>query len=410
MKAIVFEVIGKKARVMTEDGAFKTINIKQEDYSCGQEIEIEQMTYLGLSHILEAIKHMFTRGYSPRFRYATITLALLMIIVVGPMFIYTVNASVDGYVNIDINPSIRMAYNRFGVIIDQVPLNEDGVDLLSNIDLTGIKMKDAIDIVIDIAKEKEYIRSKDSSGVMVSITDVKEHYRLDSVTKILKKEYVQNQTFLFQLVLTNKEVFVEASKKSMSPGMYIARQKALANGRITDLDDKISTFELIDNMLNPPDGKESSGINESETKDEPLKIDKVIENANPSQVDENTEGKDQPSPDESKDNKNQPSPDESTDNKDQPSPDESTDKKNQLSPDESKDNKDQPSLDESTDNKDQPSPDESKDNKEQPSLDENTEGKDQSSLDESTDNKNQPSPDESKDNKDQPNLDESTED
>lgn len=77
----------------------------------------------------------------------------------------------DTYVTLDINPSVELIVNRREVVIYANPLNEDGEVLLSEVDVIGMDLDEAIDLIIQTAIELGYI-DVDAEETIVSVTAI----------------------------------------------------------------------------------------------------------------------------------------------------------------------------------------------------------------------------------------------
>lgn len=71
-----------------------------------------------------------------------------------------------GYVSLDINPSIEYVVNTFDKVIDVNGVNQDGENIVDNIDVQGKEIDDAIDQTIDQLIETGYIADENSELVI----------------------------------------------------------------------------------------------------------------------------------------------------------------------------------------------------------------------------------------------------
>jgi hypothetical protein len=105
--------------------------------------------------------------------------ACLALLLIGGGFAY---ATPTSYLSVDINPSVELGINTIGQVVSVETLNEDGKNILSGIDVTGMKVKKAVSIIVDAAADKGYLNNDGSSVVSLTVaTDDKE--KADKLTK-----------------------------------------------------------------------------------------------------------------------------------------------------------------------------------------------------------------------------------
>jgi hypothetical protein len=105
--------------------------------------------------------------------------ACMALLLIGSGFAY---ATPTSYLSVDINPSVELGINTFGIVVSAEALNEDGEDILSGIDVTGIKVKKAVNIIVDAAADKGFLKDDGSSFVsLTAATDDKE--KADKLTR-----------------------------------------------------------------------------------------------------------------------------------------------------------------------------------------------------------------------------------
>lgn len=123
----------------------------------------------------------------------------------------TVSAS-DTYVTIDINPSIELIINKNEEVIHANALNEDGEVLLSAIDLIGLSVDDAMDLIIETAIELGYI-DIDSEETLVSVSTPSENDQGQMIKNRVKEAI--NNAFL------NRGLMGKARQKAFSEAFVL---------------------------------------------------------------------------------------------------------------------------------------------------------------------------------------------
>ncbi len=101
-----------------------------------------------------------------------ITLGIGFMILIFGIVVVTFKTSANGYVAIDINPSVEFVTNRNNKVLKVNALNEDGEILIADEDFVGMDVSDACEQVIGLAIELGYLdvdaTENDPNAVMVT--------------------------------------------------------------------------------------------------------------------------------------------------------------------------------------------------------------------------------------------------
>jgi len=143
-----------------------------------------------------------------------------------------VSAQDDTYVTLDINPSVELIVNRREVVVYANPLNEDGEVLLAEIDVIGLDLDEAIDLIIQTAIELGYI-DIDAEETIVSVTAVANDPELGDKIRDRVKEHV-NEAFMNRGMKGRgedkgftPEFLAEAESYGVTPGFLRLAQSAV---------------------------------------------------------------------------------------------------------------------------------------------------------------------------------------
>ena len=151
--------------------------------------------------------------------YLCISAVLLLSLIPSGMFF-----SPDGYIDIDLNPSLELTVNCFGTVIDAKAYNEDGISVLSQADIRYKKVNDALKILLDIMEKEGYLTQEGLLSVTVQSGDKKREEqfldRVQSAAAEYLKSYQMNITS--DIFAVSEEVKASASEKLVSPAKYIA--------------------------------------------------------------------------------------------------------------------------------------------------------------------------------------------
>ncbi|MDY0339152.1 MAG: hypothetical protein RBQ78_05250 [Acholeplasmataceae bacterium] len=149
----------------------------------------------------------------------------------------TVSAD-DSYVTLDINPSIELIVTPKEKVIYANPLNEDGELLLLEIDIIGLDLEEATEIIIDKAIELGFI-DVDSEEVYVSVSTINMQAQIGETIQNRVKEAV-NEAFKNRAMMgkaVDKDFgsgyVEEANSYGVTPGFYRLAQSAVSNSDLT---------------------------------------------------------------------------------------------------------------------------------------------------------------------------------
>lgn len=156
MKAIIVEIKGNYAAVLSDDGNIsKVVN---KNYTIGQVIELNT-----------------SKG---KFKFAG-RKAIAMVAslaTVFTMFSVTAWAYCTPYyqVSLDVNPSIEYTVNRFNIVIGAQGVNEDGEQILENLNLQNQNIDQAIENTIQQIVGEGYLNQLEQGGIVVATYGIDE--------------------------------------------------------------------------------------------------------------------------------------------------------------------------------------------------------------------------------------------
>ncbi|HOH69710.1 MAG TPA: anti-sigma factor domain-containing protein, partial [Sedimentibacter sp.] len=146
MKAIIVEIKGNHAAILSDDGVVS--KIRNKDYYIGQEIIIN--------------------NNSGRLIRMTAAAAAAIMIFATPAWAYLTPYS---YVSVDVDPSFEFFINRFDRVLTVRAYNDDGKELSKDINIDGLKNKEiqsAVRSVLIELKNEGYIIEGEEDGVIVA--------------------------------------------------------------------------------------------------------------------------------------------------------------------------------------------------------------------------------------------------
>lgn len=121
---------------------------------------------------LEMVDDIVPRQYPRRnlWRRRLVAAVLLLCLCAGGFFAYTW-FSVKAVISIDINPGISLSLNRYEYVINAQPLNDDGADVLDDLNLERLDLDTALNALIGAMNRKGYLSEGATASVFVSGED-----------------------------------------------------------------------------------------------------------------------------------------------------------------------------------------------------------------------------------------------
>jgi len=150
--------------------------------------------------------------------------ACLALLLIGGGFAY---ATPVAYLSVDINPSLEMGVNGIGHVVSLESLNQDGADVLANCDVKGMKVREAVHAIVDVAADLGYLKQ----GAVVSLTAITDdEEKGDKLTKEAKEgtdEALDENDTEAEVVTDNMSVARAefAKENEISPGKMNLLQK-----------------------------------------------------------------------------------------------------------------------------------------------------------------------------------------
>lgn len=142
------------------------------------------------------------------------------------------NAQEDTYLTLDINPSIELIVTPREKVVYANPLNEDGEILLAELDLIGMQLDDAMDLIIETAIELGYI-DVDAEETFVQVSSVAKNTEIGDKIRERAKEHINN-AFKDRMMMGRAEdkgftpeFLAEAESYGVTPGFLFLAQKAV---------------------------------------------------------------------------------------------------------------------------------------------------------------------------------------
>jgi len=138
----------------------------------------------------------------------------------------------DTYVTLDINPSVELIVTPKEKVIYANPLNEDGELLLADLDLIGLDLEVAIDLIIEESIKLGFI-DVNADETLVSVSAISQNNTYGDLIRNRVKENINN-AFLKRAMMGRAEdkgftpeFILEAEGYGVTPGFLFLAKKAV---------------------------------------------------------------------------------------------------------------------------------------------------------------------------------------
>ena len=201
------------------------------------EEELKQNTI----HFLQRDRIKRERKLKYVYRYAA-AVAVFAVIVSGAGSYGVLNRTVS-YISIDINPSVELALNRFDNVVKASAYNDDGSELLKNLDLKGKPYTEAIDDLMEKQEFMSYL--KESDRVDFTVVSEKQEEIIEGIQGC--NGYVNNNGYCHG---ADSDLASEAHKHGFSTGKYRAYMELSEyDETVTEEDRRNMTMRQIRDMI-----------------------------------------------------------------------------------------------------------------------------------------------------------------
>ncbi|MFN2745928.1 MULTISPECIES: anti-sigma-I factor RsgI family protein [Bacillus] len=230
-RGIIVEKNKKFVTLLTPDGQFLKAKKSEEDYEIGQEIAFPEETRMARRRAgffdLLSLRPLKAGVFS----IAAIMLIAFMII---PDALHN---KAYAYMTIDINPSFELTLNKNCEVVDLVPLNQDGKDLLDSIEnWENSDIKVVISEIVESSNQHGYVKhSKEVLIATVYENNDDDTYKATVKSEIadVTKKY-EKQSYKMQAVESDLDTRAKAQKEGISTGRYIRKHENELDDETTD--------------------------------------------------------------------------------------------------------------------------------------------------------------------------------
>jgi len=242
MKAVVLEKSGSRYTVLCLDGTFRHVH-RRLNAEVGEEVQIQPRT-----------------EYFSGVRIWTGAVALFLLILTTLLGwnLYQAPTAV-ALLSVDINPSLQFELDKQGHLLKFQTQNEDAKRMLSQIDLKGKPIEEALEQIVIQAYDQKFL-SAEQHWIVVGYSpmtnktleqmpkELNENQIISWVTEIGEKKGLTPQVAVFSLTSQDREL---AQKGDLTLGEYALWQTADKAGVVTQPEKLKDTSERVRLLENP---------------------------------------------------------------------------------------------------------------------------------------------------------------
>lgn len=229
MKILVLETDGQNASVLCGDGAFRTMPA-QPGWECGMELFIESPENAD-SPIKEKKK---AKIFSlPGIIKTAASVAACLALAFGIYSFYTNLNAVNSYVEVGINPAVRLEVNKSGKVISVAGINSDGEQLAAKLSDSG-KVNAYVSDVINQAIADGYFENGSRPVSIVVANDnasnaeAMEKELLEAAAKTLEGHSIQPIVHTRRTTLAEADAVHKSVKSSVEMGVPLNKAYELS--------------------------------------------------------------------------------------------------------------------------------------------------------------------------------------
>lgn len=257
MKAVIVEIKGNLAAVLSDDGSIRTI--KDNNYAIGQVIHLNQPKR-------QIPKKLVT--------FAASAAAFVVLGVGGWAY-----ATPYTYVSLDVNPSIEYTLNRFERVLSVKAVNDDGEKIINNLDLDELyhnTIQKALTKTVEKITEAGYF-NETTEGTIVIATSGKDPEDAEALAEELEQEIAdeveeEGNEIAVEAISVDLERVEQAKNLGVTPGklnLVEKLQEAAKDTEVIDLEDWLSK-PVKDIMKATKEYKEAASKNSENTSEDPV--------------------------------------------------------------------------------------------------------------------------------------------
>lgn len=171
-------------------------------------------------------------------------LVIVLLVVFGGLLYFKWSERAVSYIKVSINPELELGLNSDNEVVEVVNLNEDADILTSDLDIIGLEVEEALELIVDENIETGYIDEySEENGVIVTVVNDNEEDRLDLEEKVMTK--IQNHLELKKVSAVLAAVKLSDDLKADATKYEVSNGKMLLVTEAVTLNPELKKEELV---------------------------------------------------------------------------------------------------------------------------------------------------------------------
>lgn len=208
MKAVIVDIKGRDAIVLSKDGQFIKVRNKGP-LQVGIEIDLNEKK----------------RTIPYKFMVRTVAAAAVFVFSIGIGYGAYSYYTPYSYIDVDINPSVEIVANRYDRILKVEAINDDGAKVLEDQSFKNKPVNFAVEEIIKQASEKGYMKEEVTNAVMLTVSSKDESKAQEVEKKVqeaakdkIETSGVKSDVLVEKVTLERRD---EARQMDISPGKLV---------------------------------------------------------------------------------------------------------------------------------------------------------------------------------------------
>ena len=171
-------------------------------------------------------------------------LVIVLLVVFGGLLYFKWSERAVSYIKVSINPELELGLNSDNEVVEVVNLNEDADIFTSDLDIIGLEVEEALELIVDENIETGYIDEySEENGVIVTVVNDNEEDRLDLEEKVMTK--IQNHLELKKVSAVLAAVKLSDDLKADATKYEVSNGKMLLVTQAVTLNPELKKEELV---------------------------------------------------------------------------------------------------------------------------------------------------------------------
>lgn len=201
--------------------AFDSVRLPDDVYNRALKTVVSASDGKSTASVLVPSRKIRTKSHSLRFAYG---MAACLILALMGFFGVNYVTTPTAYIDLDINPSIELAVNRFDYVVGVEAINEDAQEILEEANVIGKSSTEAVEELMDEIAAAAYAPDDSFLELSIASDDANQASVLESDMDAI----MRNCGYSGRCSVVDENVRIEAQNNNMGMGKYLAAQELIA--------------------------------------------------------------------------------------------------------------------------------------------------------------------------------------